>query len=68
MVQKDPAVHLLLIGTGPLLAEVRNLVSRMNLERKVTFLEPRPDIPKMLLGAWTFSDFRLCTRGVAVVS
>jgi glycosyltransferase involved in cell wall biosynthesis len=67
MVQKDPAVHLLMVGAGPLLAEVRSLVAQMRLESNVLFLEPRPDIPLLMLEVMDIFLFPSLHEGLGLV-
>jgi len=51
LARKDPAVRLLLVGAGPLQADVSSLVSRSGLDSRVVLLAPRPDVPRLMLEA-----------------
>jgi glycosyltransferase involved in cell wall biosynthesis len=49
LAREDPSVQLLMVGAGPLLEEIRSLVVQMGLESQVVRLEPRSDIPLLML-------------------
>jgi glycosyltransferase involved in cell wall biosynthesis len=64
LTREDPAVHLLMVGAGPLQAEVRSLVLQMGLQSRVVLLEPRPDIPRLMLGAMDLFVFPSLHEGL----
>jgi glycosyltransferase involved in cell wall biosynthesis len=47
----DPKVYLLLVGDGPLRAEVEREVTRRSLQERVVFTGIRADVPRLMLGA-----------------
>jgi glycosyltransferase involved in cell wall biosynthesis len=49
--QTDPSVHLLLVGTGPMRNEIQSLIVQSGLASRVVLLEPRPDVPRLMLDA-----------------
>ena len=51
LMQKDPSARLLLVGSGPLLPEIKSLIERTGLTSRVILLEPRPDVPRLMLEA-----------------
>lgn len=54
MADRDPAVHLLLAGTGELLDETRSAIGRYGLNERVSLLGLREDIPSLLSAADLF--------------
>jgi len=48
LVPYHPNLVLILIGDGPLLEEIRNLISRLSLEKNVLLLGAREDVPRLL--------------------
>ena len=50
LTDRDPAAHLLLVGSGPAAAELRAAVAEMALEHRVTFTGavPHDEVPKFL--------------------
>jgi glycosyltransferase involved in cell wall biosynthesis len=51
VVKRDPKTRLMLIGDGPLKADIEKKISRAQLKDKVIFLGLRLDVPKLMLGA-----------------
>jgi glycosyltransferase involved in cell wall biosynthesis len=49
--QREPKMHLLLIGDGSLRSEIQQKVIQNGLANRVTFAGLRPDIPQLMLGA-----------------
>lgn len=54
VVARRPDSHLVLVGTGSLRNETERHARRLGLERFVTFLEGRPDVPEILAGLDAF--------------
>lgn len=48
IVKKDANAHLVLVGIGELMDEIREKVKNYNLSEKVTFLGSRSDVPRLL--------------------
>jgi len=48
LVPSHPNLVLILIGDGPLFEEIRNLISRLSLEKNVLLLGAREDVPRLL--------------------
>lgn len=48
VVKKDPNTKLILIGTGELEDEIKDVVNRVGLNDKVMFLENRNDVPQLM--------------------
>lgn len=48
LLKQEPEAVLLLCGDGPLLAEMKNLVSELDIEENVKFLSLRSDVPRIL--------------------
>jgi len=48
LVPSHPNLVLILIGDGPLFEEIRNLISRLSLEKNVLLLGARQDVPRLL--------------------
>lgn len=48
--QREPKMHLLLIGDGSLRSEIQQKVIQNGLANRVTFAGLRPDIPQLMLG------------------
>jgi glycosyltransferase involved in cell wall biosynthesis len=49
--RRDPQVYLLLVGDGPLRAEIEKDVARRSLQDRVVFAGIRTDVPRLMLGA-----------------
>lgn len=49
--QREPKIHLLLIGDGSLRSEIQQKVISHGLANHVTFAGLRPDVPQLMLGA-----------------
>jgi glycosyltransferase involved in cell wall biosynthesis len=48
LVPSHPNLVLLLIGDGPLFEDIRNLISKLSLEKNVLLLGAREDVPRLL--------------------
>lgn len=48
LIDKDEDYHLVLVGTGPLMEEIKNKVKSYALENKVSFLGRRSDVNKIM--------------------
>jgi glycosyltransferase involved in cell wall biosynthesis len=48
LVPSHPDMVLILIGDGPLFEDIRNLISKLNLEKNVLLLGAREDVPRLL--------------------
>jgi glycosyltransferase involved in cell wall biosynthesis len=51
LVQTEPRARLLLIGDGPLYADIEKLAVQAGLKDRVIFAGSRPDVPRLMLGA-----------------
>ncbi|MHB8841991.1 MAG: glycosyltransferase family 1 protein [Candidatus Aquicultor sp.] len=49
--EREPRIHLLLIGDGPLRPVIEQKVAKMGLADRVLFAGSRHDVPKLMLGA-----------------
>jgi len=67
LAREDPSVQLLMVGTGPLLEEIRSLVVQMGLESRVVLLEPRSDIPLLMLEVMDLFVFPSLHEGLPLV-
>ena len=67
LARRDPSAHLLMVGSGPLLADVKSLVSRTGLGSRAVFLEPRPDIPRLMLEVMDVFLFPSLHEGLGLV-
>ena len=54
LVKLFPDVHLVLIGEGPMMEIIRNQVNDLGLDREVSFLGVRTDVPDLLQGMDVF--------------
>ncbi|MCQ2049792.1 MAG: glycosyltransferase [Candidatus Saccharibacteria bacterium] len=64
--KKNPNAFLLLVGSGPLLAEIKSKVSKFNIEDHVMFLTNRIDVPD-LMNAMDVFIFPSVYEGLGIV-
>ncbi|AFY95366.1 glycosyltransferase family 1 protein [Chamaesiphon minutus] len=51
VLKREPQAYLLLIGDGPLRAEIERQVERAGLAERTLFTGSRPDVPNLMMGA-----------------
>jgi glycosyltransferase involved in cell wall biosynthesis len=51
LLDREPQAYLLLLGEGPLRAEIERLVIARQLDRHTLFAGSRPDVPRLMVGA-----------------
>jgi glycosyltransferase involved in cell wall biosynthesis len=64
---RDPRAHLLLVGDGPLRAELQDRARRAGLEGRVVFAGARPDVPRLMRGAMDVFVFPSRWEGLGIV-
>jgi glycosyltransferase involved in cell wall biosynthesis len=64
---RDCRAHLLLLGEGPLEADVRSQVSKLGLTQRVTFAGVRSDVPRVMAGAMDLFLFPSRYEGLGLV-
>jgi glycosyltransferase involved in cell wall biosynthesis len=67
LVRMHPEAVLILVGTGPLEAEIRLLVQEMGLLERVRFLGVRSDIPQLMMGAFDWFLLPSLYEGIPLV-
>jgi len=68
LARNNPAVHLLLVGDGPLLPDTKLRASRAGLESRLVILESRPDIPRLMLDAMDLFTLPSLHEGLPLVA
>ena len=64
---REPKMYLLLIGDGPLRAEMEAKVAQLDLSDRVTFAGLRPDVPLLMMGAMDAFLFPSLYEGLGLV-
>jgi glycosyltransferase involved in cell wall biosynthesis len=68
LAQTDPNVYLLLVGAGPMLEDVQSLIVASGLASRVVRLEPRSDVPRLMLDAMDVFVLPSLHEGLPLVS
>lgn len=66
-IQRNPKLHFLLVGDGPLRPAVEEQVKQLGLEKKFTFLGVRGDVPRLMLGGMDAFLFPSLHEGLGLV-
>lgn len=64
---REPKVHILLIGDGPLHPAMKAKVAQLNLSDRVTFAGLRSDVPQLMMGAMDIFIFPSLYEGLGLV-
>lgn len=67
LARREPKVHLLLVGDGPLRGAIEQQVRDANLEDRVIFAGVRSDVPKLMRGAMDLFLFPSLFEGLPLV-
>lgn len=65
--RREPKTCLLLVGDGPLRADIKQKVAQVGLTDRVFFVGSRPDVPRLMLGAMDVFLFPSLLEGLPLV-
>ena len=61
--RRDPRVHLLLVGDGPLRPAIEQQLAKVGLADRTVLVGRRRDVPRLMLGGWTRCSFPRSSKG-----
>ena len=65
--RREPRARFLLVGEGPLQTEIEQLFCQYGIRDRATFTGPRPDVPRLMLGAMDAFLFPSFYEGLGLV-
>jgi glycosyltransferase involved in cell wall biosynthesis len=63
---REPRAFFVFVGSGPTQESVQSKIRQMGLASRVEILPPRPDIPKLMLGAFDYFVFPSLYEGLGL--